>query len=230
MRHTVAICTAANTDRFISVDTVELFDSLVNCANRANTVAAATVATAFLPAPLVGEITENYVLAVAIPSTEDIDWDALMVDQLVPHNEIDFEHRQATTLILFVDGPVAFEPFIAFQPLFATEGSLFVLFLHRGQACLVRYRWNERFDSTVAALYETTGENYRHDEERAARSIIVFNSPVCGAADHMALVPAAYFDIESDGSLSHYMASARARSEPERVAEECPELCSWIDA
>ncbi|WP_029971715.1 hypothetical protein [Paraburkholderia graminis] len=211
------------------VDNVALFDELVDFANRAGTLVCAAVATVFLPPALKQLISEFHVLAFAIPSDNEIDWEAQATDLLVPHNEIDFEHRQATALILLGNGPVAFEPKNAFQPLFGSDGSLFILFLHRAKAYLVRYTWSDRFHHTLEALDASAGENYLHDDERAARSMIVFGSPVHGAADDIALVPAAYFELGSDGRLSQYTASARTRSNASLFAERCPDACSQVD-
>jgi len=108
------------------------------------------------------------------------------------------------------------------KPLFGTGGALFVLFLHRGKTLLVRYRWNERFLSTIDGLNASAGDNYKHDDEMAARAIIVMARPTYGSADTAALAPAAYFDVETDGSLSEFQPSARVRSEPQKVTNPCP--------
>ncbi|EKS70386.1 MULTISPECIES: hypothetical protein [Caballeronia] len=216
-------------DRIVIVDNVALFDELATCAEHAGLTACAAVAKVSLPKELHQAIPETHVLAFAVPSNEEIDWDAQAADMLVPHNEIDFEHRQATSLFLLGNGPVAFEPKYGFQPLFGSDGSLFVFFLHRATTYLVRYSYSERFLNTWEALDASAGENYQHDDERAARSIIVLGSPVSGAADNIAIVPAAYFEIESDGRLSQYFASARIRSRPDFFAAQCPDACSWND-
>ena len=152
----------------------------------------------------------------------ELDWAAQTTDQLFPHNEVDYEHKQATTLVLLGDGPIAFEPGIVWKPLFGTDGSLFLVFLHRDKTLLVRYRWNERFLATIDGLNASAGDNHKHDDEMAARAIIVMGSPTYGSADTAALVPAAYFDVETDGSLSEYQASERLRSEPHKVTNPCP--------
>ncbi|MDR6376098.1 hypothetical protein [Paraburkholderia caledonica] len=229
MNTSISINSANRICRAEEVDDPALLQALVTCANQASAPVCATVATTFLPATLRQKIEESYVLAFAIPSDEDIDWNAQAIYALIPHNEVDFELRQATTLILLGDGPIAFEPSVAYQPLFGTDGSLFVLFLHRNRAILVHYGWNERFHCTLDTLDASAGDNHRHDEEMAARSIVVMRSPVGGAADGIALVPAAYFEAECDGSLSQYSASARARSRPELFAERFPDLCGQRD-
>jgi hypothetical protein len=216
-------------DNITIVENIALFDELAGCAEHAGLTACAAVAKVSLPRELQQAISETYVLAFAVPSTEDIDWDAQAADLLVPHNEIDFEHRQATSLFLLGNGPVAFEPKYGFQPLFGSDGSLFVFFLHRAITYLVRYSWSERFLNTWEALDASAGENYQHDDDRAARSILVLGSPVSGAADDIAIVPAAYFEIGSDGRLSQYFASTRARSRPDFFAAQCPDACSWND-
>ncbi|WP_321795280.1 hypothetical protein [Caballeronia sp. J97] len=214
-------------DAITIVDNIALFDELVACAEHAGLAACAAVAKVFLPKELQQAISETHVLAFAVPSNEDIDWDAQAANLLIPHNEIDFEHRQATSLFLLGNGPIAFEPKYGFQPLFGSDGSLFVFFLHRAITYLVRYNWSERFLNTWEALEVSAGENYQHDDERAARSILVLGSPVSGAADNIAIVPAAYFEIGNDGRLAQYFASARARSAPDLFAEQCPDVCSW---
>jgi len=229
MNTSISINSANRICRAEEVENPALLQALVACANEASAPVCATVATTFLPATLQQDITESYVLAFAIPSNEDIDWNAQAIDALIPHNEVDFELRQATTLILLGDGPIAFEPSVAYQPLFGTDGSLFVLFLHRDRAIFVRYGWNERLHCTLDTLDAAAGNNHRHDEETAARSIVVMRSPVGGAADGIAVVPAAYFEVESDGSLSQYSASARARSKPKLFAKRFPDLCAQGD-
>jgi len=210
---------------FQTVD-LELLDSLVTSANRANATVCGVVGTAFLPRELCDGNRGFHTLAIAVPDAEEIDWTSQRMDALVPHNELDFEHRQATTLILLGDGPVAIEPAQTFQVLFDTEGSIFVIFLHRGRAIPTRYKWNERLHCTLDGLGASAGENYRHDEERAARSVIVMGSPVYGATERIAIVPAAYFEVESDGSLSQYSASTRLRSKPQLFADACVDICS----
>ncbi|KAK43941.1 hypothetical protein BG60_09260 [Caballeronia zhejiangensis] len=216
-------------DGIVIVDNVALFDELADCAEHAGLTACAAVAKVFLPKELQQAISETHVLSFAIPANEEIDWNAQAANILVPHNEIDFEHRQATSLFLLGNGPIAFEPKYGFQPLFGSDGSLFVFFLHRAITYLVRYSWSERFLNTWEALDASAGENYQHDDERAARSIIVFGSSVSGAADDIAIVPAAYFEIGNDGRLSQYFASARVRSRPDLFVQRCPDACSWND-
>ncbi|SIT49351.1 conserved hypothetical protein [Paraburkholderia ribeironis] len=204
------------------IDNLDLLDSLAALAAESAVPVCATVDSRILPLALQPQVTESHIVAIAIPHEMELDWDAQTTDQLFPHNEVDYEHRQATTLILLGDGPIAFEPSLVWKPLFGTDGSLFVVFLHRGKTLLIRYRWNERFLATIDSLNASAGDNHKHDDEMAARAIIVMRSPTYGSADSSALVPAAYFDVETDGSLSEYQPSERLRSEPDKVTNPCP--------
>lgn len=203
-------------------DDIELLDTLKALAAESAVPVCATVDKRIVPLALQLLVAESHIVAFAIPREMELNWAAQTTDNLVPHNEVDYEHRQATTLVLLGDGPIAFEPGIVWKPLFGTDGALFVLFLHRGKTLLVRYGWNERFLATIDGLNVSAGENHKHDDEIAARAIIVMRSPTYGSADTSALAPAAYFDVETDGSLSEFQPSARVPSEPHKVTNPCP--------